>query len=78
MNIVAGIECSCLVSVLEVQVAGFGVVAEVDPLPVVSDDVLGSRVLVVASFDQLQHPRGEKNTLGTLLNPRDITVIHKI
>ena len=51
---------SCLVSILEVKVAGFRVVAKVNPLPVVSDDVLGSGVLVVTSLDQFQHPRGRE------------------
>ena len=38
-----------LVPALEVEVAALGVVAEVDPLAGVSDDVLGSRVLTIAS-----------------------------
>ena len=34
------------------KVAGLGMISEVDPLPGVSDDVLGARVLAVASPHQ--------------------------
>ena len=56
---------SCLVSILEVKVAGFWMVAEVNPLAVVPDDVLGSGVLVVTSLDQFQHPRGREREKQT-------------
>ena len=50
-----------LVSILEVEVTGFGVVAKVNPLSVVSNDILGSRVVVVSPLDQLQHPKGRES-----------------
>ena len=34
------------------EVAGLGMISQVDPLPGVSDDVLGARVLAVASPHQ--------------------------
>lgn len=44
-----------LIAVLQVKVAGFGVEAEVNTLPVVTDDVFSPGVLVVAPGNQLMH-----------------------
>jgi len=45
-----------LVAALQVEVGGLRVEAQVDSLAVVADDILGARVLRVASPDQLLHP----------------------
>ena len=50
------------VAKLEMEVARFGVVAKVDSLPVIPDDVLCTRVLVVAAGNQLLHPRASTHT----------------
>ena len=58
-----------LIAILQVKVAGFGVEAEVNTLPVVTDDVFSPRVLVVASGNKLMHSAaGEERT------PRDMIV----
>ena len=44
-----------LIAVLQVEVAGFGVEAEVNTLPIVTDDVFSPRVLVLTPGDQLMH-----------------------
>ena len=44
-----------LVTKLKVKIAWFRVITEVDSLPVVPDDVLCTRVLVVATGNQLLH-----------------------
>lgn len=41
-----------LVTYLQVEVAGLGVEAKVDPVTIVSDNVLGSRILAVPSANQ--------------------------
>ena len=54
-----------LVSELEVEVAGFRVVAKVNPFPIVSYDVLGPGVLVVATGNQLLHSEEQENISST-------------
>ena len=62
-----------LIAILQVKVAGFGVEAEVNTLPVVTDDVFSPRVLVVASGNKLMHSAaGEEGT------PRDMIVSQTI
>ena len=45
-----------LVAKLQMEVAGLWVIAEVDSLSIVPDDVLCTRVLVVTAGDQFLHP----------------------
>ena len=51
-----------LVAKLEVKVAGLRVIAKINPLSVVSDDVLCTRVLVVATGNQFLHPETKGST----------------
>ena len=45
-----------LVAVLQVKVTGLWVVAEINALPVITDDVLCSGILVLSPGNQLMHP----------------------
>lgn len=61
-----------LVADLEVEVAGFGVEAQVDAVPVVPDDVLGPGVLAVSPAHQLLQPgvgRGAFGVQGGFMSP---------
>ena len=40
---------------MKVKVAGLGMVAQIDPVAVVADDVLGAGVLIGAATHQLLH-----------------------
>lgn len=52
-----------LVAILKVKVTGFGMVAEVNTLPIVSDDVLCSGILVLSPGNKFMHPaRGQQGT----------------
>ena len=53
---------SDLITILEMEITCLGMVAEVNPLPVVSNDVLCPRVLVVTPLNQLVHPTARNRT----------------
>lgn len=56
-----------LVAKLQMEVAGLRVIAEVNSLSVVPDDVLCTRVLVVTAGNQLLHPiRCNKHLLSKM------------
>ena len=44
-----------LITILEVEVARLGMIAEVNTFTIVSDDVLGTRILVVSPGNKLLH-----------------------
>lgn len=66
-----------LVADLQVEVAGFGVEAEVDPVPVVPDDVFGPRVLTVPPPHQLLQPAGFWGKLKGFWESRVHPIIHQ-
>lgn len=58
-----------LVADLQVEITGFGVETQVDPVTIVADDVLGSRVLAVPSSHQLLQPGSVTRVVETLSSP---------
>ena len=49
-----------LITILEVEVARLGMIAEVNTFTIVSDDVLGTRILVVSPGNKLLHSENRR------------------
>ena len=68
-----------LVAELQVKVAGLRVVAEVNSLSIISDDVLCTRVLVVATSNQFLHPaQGRESIRYNIVKMTECTTHNKI
>jgi|SRR6218665_854961 len=64
-----------LVSYLEMEIAGFWMKSQINPLSIVSNDISGARILIGASLNQLRQSEEESKIIVFIETADHITLI---